>query len=85
MKLSRRSFLKKAAVAGAGLALAGCAPKVVKETVIVEKAVEKVVKETVVVEKLVEKAVEVTRVVEPTVTPAPMKGLVRGGQLIHAT
>jgi len=46
-RLSRRDFLKKAAVAGAGLALAGCAPKVVKETVIVEKPVEKTVEKVV--------------------------------------
>jgi len=85
MKLSRRNFLKKAAVAGAGLALTGCAPEVVRETVVVEKPVEKVVRETVLVEKPVEKVVEVTRVVEPTDTPAPEKGLARGGQLIHAT
>jgi len=68
MKLSRRDFLKKTAVAGAGLALAGCAPKVVKETVIVEKPVEMVVKETVIVAgtpKVVEKVV--------TATPVPAK------------
>ena len=45
MTLSRRDFLKKAAVAGAGLALAACKPEVVKETVVVTE--EKVVKETV--------------------------------------
>lgn len=79
MKLSRRNFLKKAAVAGAGLALAGCAPTVVKETVVVEKVVKEtvivagtpqVVKETVIVEgtpQVVEKVVEkiVTAVPEP--------------------
>jgi len=42
------------------LALTGCAPKVVKETVVVEKPVEKIVKETVVVEKQVEKVVTAT-------------------------
>jgi len=45
--LSRREFLRKAAVTGAGLALAGCAPKVVKETVVVEKEVEKTVEKVV--------------------------------------
>jgi len=55
--LTRRAMLKGALLAGAGLALAACQPKVVevekvvKETVEVEKEVEKVVKETVVVEK----------------------------------
>jgi len=56
-KLSRRRILKLGAIAATGL-LAGCAPKIVKETVIVEKPaekiVEKVVKETVVVEVEVE-------------------------------
>jgi len=37
-------------------AAAACAPKIVKETVVVEKEVEKIVKETVVVEKEVEAA-----------------------------
>lgn len=60
MSLSRRDFLKKAAVAGAGLAVAGCAPPA---TVVVEKEVQKVVKETVVVEKEVEKVVTATPVV----------------------
>lgn len=69
-KLSRRRFLKGLAVAAGSTALAACAPKVVKETVIVEKpvekVVEKVVKETVIVAgtpKVVEKVV--------TATPAP--------------
>ena len=53
------------------LLLSACAPKVVKETVIVEKAVEKVVKETVVVEKPVEKVVKETVVVEKVVTATP--------------
>lgn len=80
-RISRRQLLKLGAMASAGL-LAACAPKVVKETVLVEKVVketiivagtpkvvEKVVKETVVVkeEKVVEKEVE--KVV--TATPAP--------------
>ena len=64
--LTRRDFLRMGAVTAAGAALAGCAPKVVKETVVVEKPVEKVVKETVVVAgtaEVVEKVV--------TATPAP--------------
>jgi len=51
-----------------------CAPKVVKETVVVEKPVEKVVKETVVVEKPVEKVVKETVVVEK-----PVEKVVSGG------
>lgn len=46
-KFSRRDFLKHAGLTGAGIALASCAPKVVKETVIVEKPVEKVVEKVV--------------------------------------
>ena len=53
------------------LVLGACAPQVVKETVVVEKAVEKVVKETVVVteEKVVKETVVVTeeKVVKETV------------------
>jgi len=77
-KISRREFLRTAAIAAAGTTLAGavaCQPqtvivekeKVVKETV----EVEKVVKETVVVEK--EKVVKETVVVEKEVmvTPVP--------------
>jgi hypothetical protein len=48
--VTRRSFLRTAAVAGAGLVVAACQPKVVEVTKIVEKEVEKVVKETVIVE-----------------------------------
>jgi multiple sugar transport system substrate-binding protein len=59
-RLTRREMLRSALLAGTGLALAACQPKVVekvvKETVEVEKEVEKVVKETVVVEKEVEVA-----------------------------
>jgi len=65
-KLKRRDFLKGLAVAAGSTALAACAPKVVKETVVVEKPIEKVVKETIIVEgtpKVVEKVV--------TATPAP--------------
>jgi len=58
--------------------LVSCAPKVVKETVVVEKPVEKKVVETVVVEKPVEKVVKETVVVEKPVekvvevTPEPV-------------
>ncbi|MBN1402138.1 MAG: extracellular solute-binding protein [Anaerolineae bacterium] len=68
-RLSRRDLLRALGLGSAGVALAACAPKVVKETVVVEK----VVKETVVVteEKVVKEAVEVekevTRVVEKVV------------------
>jgi len=61
-KVTRRRFLKGLAVAAGSSVLAACAPKVVKETVIVEKPVEKVVKETVIIEgtpKVVEKVVTV--------------------------
>jgi len=59
--LSRRDFLRLSAVAGTGVILVACAPKVVektvRETVVVEKPVEKIVKETVIVEKPVEKVI----------------------------
>jgi len=71
-KLSRREVLKGLGVALAGTALAACAPKVVKETVVVEKPVEKVVKETVVVEKPVEKVVKETVIVEKPVEHKPV-------------
>jgi len=45
-KISRREMLKGLGLAAMGTALAACAPKVVKETVIVEKPVEKVVTAT---------------------------------------
>jgi len=67
-KLKRRDFLRGLALAAGGTALAACAPKVVKETVVVEKVVEKpvekVVKETVIVEGT-------PKVVEKVVTAAP--------------
>ncbi|MBC7234292.1 MAG: extracellular solute-binding protein, partial [Chloroflexi bacterium] len=75
--ITRREFLLKPALAGAGLAVGGllssCQPKVIKETVVVEKPVEKVVKETVVIEKPVEveKVVKETVVVEKEVTAVP--------------
>jgi len=49
-RISRREMLKGLGLTMGGAVLASCAPKVVKETVIVEKPVEKVVKETVVVQ-----------------------------------
>jgi len=67
-KLTRRDFLRLSAIASTGAVLAACAPKVVKETVVVEKVLEKPVVETVVVEKVVEKPVE--KVV--TATPGPV-------------
>jgi multiple sugar transport system substrate-binding protein len=65
--LSRRQFLRGAGVAGAGLValLAGCQPKIVEVTKIVEKEVEKVVQQTVVVTQ--EKVVEKEKVVKETV------------------
>jgi len=74
-RFSRRGFLRMS-VLGASALLAACAPKVIKETVVVEKEVEKVVKETVIVAgtpKVVEKVVtkEVEKVV--TATPAPQE------------
>lgn len=67
--LSRRTFLRRATVLGAGLtaALAGCQPKVVEVEKIVTQEVEKIVKETVVVEgtpQVVEKVVKETVVAE---------------------
>ena len=58
-KLSRRSFLRAAGFLGAGLAaaLAGCQPKIVEVT----KVVEKIVKETVIQEKEKEVIKEVTK------------------------
>lgn len=49
--LTRRRFLSVAAAGGAMSLMASCAPKVVKETVIIEKEVEKVVVETVLVKE----------------------------------
>jgi peptide/nickel transport system substrate-binding protein len=79
--LSRRDFLRAAALSAAGAAVVACQPQtvIVKETVQVEKEVEKVVKETVVVEKEVEKEVtkvvekEVEKIVEVTVAPEDIK------------
>ncbi len=78
--LKRRDFLKVAAVAGLGSALAACQPKVVEVEKVVTQVVEKVVKETVVVAgtpQVVEKVVKETVVVkEPTAAPK-QKVLVR--------
>ncbi len=63
-KVSRRHMLKLFAVATGGT-LAACAPKIIKETVVVEKEVEKVVQQTVVVTE--EKVVEKEKVVKETV------------------
>ena len=62
-RITRREMLKGLGLAASGAVLAACAqptPQVVKETVVVEKAVEKQVVQTKVVEatKLVEKVVE---------------------------
>ena len=76
-QFTRRAFLKMAgAVAGLSI-MAACAPKVIKETVIVEKPVERVVEKEKEVTKIVEKEKEVTKVVEKqkvvTATPAPQR------------
>jgi len=60
--MKRRDFLRIATTALAGGILAACQPKVIKETV----EVEKIVKETVPVEKIVEKVVKETVIVEGT-------------------
>lgn len=68
--LTRRGLLRASVVAGAGLALTACQPKVVEKEVVkevtkvVEKQVEKVVQQTVVVEKQVEKVVQQTVIVQ---------------------
>jgi peptide/nickel transport system substrate-binding protein len=61
-QISRREFMTVSAAAASGL-LVACQPKVIKETV----EVEKVVKETVEVEKVVKETVEVEKVVKETV------------------
>ena len=66
-KVTRRRFLRGLAAATGGTILAACAPQVVKETVIVEKAVEVEKLSTVLVEKAVEKKVVETVVVEKEV------------------
>ena len=79
-KLSRRRFLKGFAVAAGTTAMAACAPKIVKETVVVneEKVVEKVVKETVIVEgtpQVVEKVITAQPVMKEPVTLRAMERL----------
>jgi peptide/nickel transport system substrate-binding protein len=74
-ELSRRDFLRAAALGAAGIAAAACQPQtvIVEKEVKVTEIVKEVVKETVVVEgesKVVEK--EVTKVVEKVVTPTPV-------------
>lgn len=72
--LSRRQVLRYGATGAALATLAACQPKIIKETVVVEKPVEKVVKETVVVEGK-EKVVEKTVVVEKQVVKEVAKSM----------
>lgn len=78
--LSRRTFLRLSALGASSGALAACAPKVVKETVVVEKEVEKEVTQVVKEEVEVEK--EVTRVVEKEALEEEMT--IRWGRHINA-
>lgn len=74
--LKRRQFLKVAALATAGTALAACQPKIVEVT----KVVEKVVKEEVIVAgtpQIVEKVVKETVVVKEATAAPKAKVLVR--------
>ncbi|MFH1084343.1 MAG: ABC transporter substrate-binding protein [Chloroflexota bacterium] len=75
-RITRREFLIKPAVAAVGLAAMGvasaCQPKVVKETVLVEKPVEKVVEKEVTKEVVKEVQKEVTKVVVKEVTAKPV-------------
>lgn len=63
-KLSRRSLLRVFGIGATATWLAACAPKVIKETVVVEKEVEVEKEVTTVVEKEVEKVVKETVIVE---------------------
>ena len=63
-RVTRRDMLRYAGLGGSAVLLAACAPKVIKETVIVEKPVEKVVEKEVT--KLVEKVVKETIIVKGT-------------------
>lgn len=85
-RMTRRSFVRAAALSSAGV-LSACAPKIVRETVVVEKEVEKLVKETVVVKEAVEVQKEVTRVVEKVVQqPASTeKVTLRWGRHVNAS
>jgi len=67
-KFTRREMLRGLGLVAMGSALAACAPKIVKETVIVEKPVEKIVKETVIVKGT-------PQVVEKVITAAPAPGV----------
>jgi peptide/nickel transport system substrate-binding protein len=92
-RLSRRDLLRSVAFASAGALLAACQPKVIRETVVVEKEVEKVVEQTVVVKEAVEVEKEVTRIVEKEVVATPIPApagpagkivVARGGNLRHS-
>lgn len=82
-KITRREFLRLAGITSGAAILGACAPKVVKETQIVEKVVNvtQVVKETQVVEQT--KVVEATKIVQQTqiveqqveVTPTPLPAI----------
>jgi multiple sugar transport system substrate-binding protein len=74
-KLSRRDFLRMSALTTASVALAGCAPQVVKETVEVEvtREVEVPVEVKVPVAETELVEVEVTPTTAPPVAPGPAK------------
>ena len=76
-QVSRRGFLRGAALAAAGAVAAACQPKtvIVTEEKEVTRVVKETIKETVIVEgtpQVVEK--EVTKIVEKVVTPPPAPG-----------
>jgi len=77
-KLTRRTLIRSAMLSSATMLVAACAPKVIKETVVVKE----VVKETVEVEKVVKEAVEVekevTRVVEKEVVVEAGRDIFQG-------
>lgn len=72
-KLTRRDFLRMSALTATGLALAGCAPEVAKETVEVTREVEVPVKETEIVKETQVVEVEVTPTMAPPPEPGPAK------------
>jgi multiple sugar transport system substrate-binding protein len=72
-KLTRRNFLRMGALTAAGVALAGCAPEVAKETVEVTREVEVPVKETEIVKETQVVEVEVTPTMAPLPEPGPAK------------
>jgi ABC-type glycerol-3-phosphate transport system substrate-binding protein len=82
--LSRRHLLKTSLFVTGGM-LAACAPKVVTETVVVEKEVEKTVEVEKVVKEAVEVDKEVTRVVEVEVDRAAERAAAVAGNLIWDT